>query len=70
MKWTSPKLLVTGTYRRSRSRLKAVTADIQTFARSQVEKLQTGEHGKTLYLTNDGLKEKIVQTLAKKAEGM
>ncbi|OAG06012.1 ankyrin [Paraphaeosphaeria sporulosa] len=47
-----------------------VTADIETFARSQVEKLQGGEHGKTLYVTNDGLKEKIVRTLATKAEGM
>ena len=47
-----------------------VTADIETFARSQVEKLQAGEHGKTLYVTNDKLKEKIIQTLATKAEGM
>ncbi|KAF2025955.1 ankyrin, partial [Setomelanomma holmii] len=49
---------------------KNVTADIETFARSQVEKLQAGEHGKTLYVTNDRLKEKIVRTLATKAEGM
>lgn len=47
-----------------------VTADIETFARSQVEKLQAGEHGKTLYVTNDILKEKIIQTLATKAKGM
>lgn len=47
-----------------------VTADIETFARSQVEKLQAGENGKTLYVTNDELKEKIVRTLATKAEGM
>lgn len=47
-----------------------VTADIETYARNQVEKLQAGEHGKTLYITSDGLKEKIIQTLATKAEGM
>jgi hypothetical protein len=47
-----------------------VTADIETFARGQVEKLQAGEHGKTLYITNNGLKEKIIRTLATKAEGM
>ncbi|KAI1560042.1 Ankyrin repeat protein [Pyrenophora tritici-repentis] len=47
-----------------------VTADIEAFARSQVTKLQAGENGKTLYITNDGLKEKIIQTLAAKAEGM
>ncbi|EFQ90116.1 hypothetical protein CFE70_010584 [Pyrenophora teres f. teres 0-1] len=49
---------------------KNVTADIETFARNQVEMLQAGEHGKTLYVTNDRLKEKIVRTLATKAEGM
>jgi hypothetical protein len=47
-----------------------VTVDIETFVRSQVEKLQAGEHGKTLYVTNDGLKDKIVRMLAAKAEGM
>ncbi|KAF2623301.1 ankyrin [Macroventuria anomochaeta] len=49
---------------------KNVTANIETFARSQVEKFRTGEHGKTLYISNNGLKEKIIQTLATKAEGM
>lgn len=47
-----------------------VAADTKTFARSQVEKLRAGEHGKTLYVTSDKLIEKIVQTLAMKAEGM
>lgn len=47
-----------------------VTADIETFASSRVEKLQAGEHGKKLYITNDRLKEKISRTLATKAEGM
>ena len=47
-----------------------VTADIETFARSQIEKLQAGERGKTLYITDDRLKEKIIRTLATKAEGM
>lgn len=47
-----------------------VTADIETFVRSQVEKLQAGERGKTLYISDDRLKEKIIRTLATKAEGM
>ena len=51
-------------------RAENVAADIKTFARSQVEKLRAGKHGKTLYITSDELKEKIVQTLAVKAEGM
>jgi hypothetical protein len=51
-------------------RAENVAADIETFARSQVEKLRAGEHGKRLYITSDELKEKIIQTLAVKAEGM
>lgn len=47
-----------------------VTADIKTFVCSQVEKLRVGDHGKTLYITNDTLKERIIWTLATKAEGM
>ncbi|KAF3010908.1 hypothetical protein E8E13_009917 [Curvularia kusanoi] len=47
-----------------------VTADIENFARGRVEKLQAGEHGKMLYITNDEFKEKIVRTLATKAEGI
>ena len=47
-----------------------VAADIEAFARSQVEKLRAGEHGKTLYVTSDDLQDKIVQTLAAKADGM
>jgi hypothetical protein len=47
-----------------------VTADIETFAHSQVEKLQAGKHGKTLYIADDRLREKIIRTLATKAEGM
>lgn len=47
-----------------------VAADIKTFARSKVEELQAGKHGKMLYVTKDELKEKIIQTLAQKAEGM
>jgi len=49
---------------------KNVATDIETFARSQVEKLRAGEHGKTLYVTSDRLIEKIIQILAIKAEGM
>jgi hypothetical protein len=51
-------------------RAENVAADIETFARSQVEKFRIGEHGKTLYVTSDDLKEKIVHTLAMKADGM
>jgi hypothetical protein len=51
-------------------RAENVAADIETFARSQVEKLRTGEHGKALYITSDDLKDRIVQVLAKKADGM
>ena len=47
-----------------------VAADIETFARSKVEELQPGKHGKILYITKEELGEKIVQTLARKAEGM
>jgi DNA-binding Xre family transcriptional regulator len=47
-----------------------VAADIGTFARSQVEMLVKGEHGKTLYVTSDDLRDKIVWTLAAKADGM
>jgi hypothetical protein len=47
-----------------------VAADIETFARSQVENLRKGENGKTLYITSDSLKEKIIQTLATEANGM
>jgi hypothetical protein len=51
-------------------RAENVAADIETFARSQVEKLRAGEHGKTLNITSDDLKERIVLTLSAKADGM
>ncbi|KAG9202248.1 hypothetical protein G6514_004686, partial [Epicoccum nigrum] len=44
-----------------------VAADIESFARSKVEELQAK---KMLYVTKDELKERIVQTLATKAEGI
>lgn len=44
-----------------------VAADIESFARSKVEELQAK---KMLYVTKDELKERIVQTLTTKAEGM
>ena len=47
-----------------------VAADIKTFARNKVEELQSGQHGKTLYVTSVVLKEKIIETLAARAEGM
>lgn len=47
-----------------------VAADIETFARSKVEKLRVGEYGKTLYVTSDDLVWRIVEVLVKKADGM
>lgn len=47
-----------------------VAADIETFARNQVVKLRQGDCGKTLYVTNNNLEEKIIHTLATKADGM
>ncbi|KAF2176087.1 hypothetical protein K469DRAFT_478602, partial [Zopfia rhizophila CBS 207.26] len=47
-----------------------VAADVEIFARSEVEKLRKGDHGKKLYIHSDELKERVVQTLIKKAEGM
>lgn len=47
-----------------------VTADIEIFARDQVKQLRAGKNGKKLYITNDSLEEKIVQTLTAKAQGM
>ena len=51
-------------------RAENVATDIETFVRSQVEKLRKGEYGKALYITSDDLKDRIVQVLAKKADGM
>lgn len=51
-------------------RAESVTADIANFARNQVEKLQAGHYGKRLYVTDDKLKERIIETLADKAQGM
>jgi hypothetical protein len=51
-------------------RAENVASDIEAFTRSQVEKLQAGQHGKTLYITSVELKEKVIQTLAQRAEGM
>lgn len=47
-----------------------VAADIKTFARGQVEKLRAGQNGKTLYISNDTIKERVIETLAAKADGM
>jgi hypothetical protein len=47
-----------------------VKSDIETYTRSQVEILRNGKNGKTLHVTSDSLKEKIVQTLTAKADGM
>lgn len=48
----------------------SVTADIRTFARSQVQKLRTGKHGKCLFVKSDELAQKIIETLTIKANGM
>lgn len=47
-----------------------VASDIKTFARSRVERLRKGEHGKTIYITSNDLAQKIIQTLVLKADGM
>ena len=47
-----------------------ITPDIESFVQSEVEKLRNGYHGKKLYLTDDILKAKIIQTLTEKADGM
>jgi hypothetical protein len=47
-----------------------VKSDIETYTRGQVEILRDGKNGKTLHVTSDSLKEKIVQTLTAKADGM
>lgn len=47
-----------------------VASDIKIVARSRAEKLRKGEHGKALYVTSDDLAQKIIQTLALKADGM
>ncbi|KAF1832007.1 ankyrin, partial [Decorospora gaudefroyi] len=51
-------------------RAENVAGDIEIFARSQVEQLQAGQHGNTPYITSVELKEKVIQTLANRAEGM
>jgi hypothetical protein len=47
-----------------------VAGDIETFVRSEVLKLRNGYHGRKLYLTNDALEARVIQTLTEKAAGM
>ncbi|KAF2738866.1 ankyrin, partial [Polyplosphaeria fusca] len=47
-----------------------VARDIEIFARGRVETLRKGEHGKTLYVTSANLTQKLIRTLAHKADGM
>lgn len=47
-----------------------VATDIETFVRSRVETLRRGEHGKTLYVTSPKVTQKLIRTLALKADGM
>ena len=47
-----------------------VTADIESFVQSEVKKLRNGYHGKKLYLADDTLESRIIQTLTEKADGM
>jgi hypothetical protein len=47
-----------------------VKSDIETYTRSQVEILRKGKNGKTLHITDDSLKDNIVQSITAKADGM
>jgi len=47
-----------------------VAGDIETFVRSEVQKLRKGYHGRKLYLTSDVLEARVIQTLTEKAAGM
>jgi len=47
-----------------------VAADIEGFVQSEVKKLRNGYHGKKLYLADDTLEARIIQTLTEKADGM
>jgi hypothetical protein len=47
-----------------------VAADIEAYVQSEVEKLRKGHHGKRLHVNSNVLKEKIIQVLTKKADGM
>jgi len=49
---------------------KNVAGDIETFVRSEVQKLRKGYHGRKLYLTSDILEARVIQTLTEKAAGM
>ena len=49
---------------------RSVSADISSYVRSETKRLRDGYHGKKLYLTDDILKAKIIQTLTEKADGM
>jgi hypothetical protein len=51
-------------------RAENVATDIETFVSSQVETLRRGEHGKTLYVSSADLIQKLIRTLAHKADGM
>lgn len=47
-----------------------IDADIYTYVKSETEQLCRGYNGKKLYVREEPLKNKIVDTLAKKADGM
>jgi hypothetical protein len=47
-----------------------VAGDIETFVRSEVQKLWKGYHGGKIHLTDDDLEARVIQTLAEKAAGM
>jgi hypothetical protein len=47
-----------------------VMADIRSFAESEVRKLRQGYHGKKLFISSDGVAEKVVHSLTEEADGM
>lgn len=47
-----------------------VASDIKIYVRDEVERLRVGDHGKKLYIRNEALADKIIETLTNKAEGM
>lgn len=47
-----------------------VASDIEMYVRDEVERLRSGDHGKKLYVQNEALIDKTIDTLTNKAEGM
>ena len=47
-----------------------VSSDIETYTRNQVEVLQNGKGGKFLHMKSESLKERIIEILTAKTDGM